>query len=117
MSFARAIPDRPGLCLIVADVGVGKTTLLCAIAAELTRLGRRVLFVFGEGCREDIEDQLRAAGADLSRVVLVDAVVEHPDVELDGMLKHPAIEPHLDNIDDIMIDPLASFESDGIRRP
>ena len=27
-------------------------------------------------------DQLRAAGADLSRIILVDAIVEHPDLEL-----------------------------------
>jgi hypothetical protein len=35
----RIIPCRPGLCLISADIGIGKTSLLCGIAAALTTSG------------------------------------------------------------------------------
>ncbi|MDP2873122.1 MAG: DNA repair protein RadA [Bacillota bacterium] len=39
----------PGSCLLLAgDPGVGKSTLLLAIASALTRAGRRVLYVSGE---------------------------------------------------------------------
>lgn len=75
-----------------------------------------MLYVIGEGSREDIAGQLQAAGADASRIVLVDTVVEYADVQLLNMLAHRAIAPHLPRVDCLIVDPLATFESDGIRR-
>jgi len=112
----RIIPTRPGLCIISADIGVGKTSILCGIAAALTISGQHVLYVIGEGSREDIAGQLQAAGADASRIVLIDTVVEYADVQLLNMLAHRAIAPHLPRVDCLIVDPLATFESDGIRR-
>ena len=107
-SFARAgghqlplstmhpvIPLRPSSVLVVGDVGGGKTCLLCHVAATLSRAGKRVLYIVGEGNpKEDIAPLIKAAGGDLQNVTMVDCVVEHADAELDGLLAHRGVAPH-----------------------
>jgi hypothetical protein len=108
------IPDRPSIALVVAEIGTGKTSLLCNIVA---RAGKRVLYIAGEGHpKTDITPLIKAAGGDLELVRFVDCVVEHADAELDGLLSHKGVAPHLDWADCIIVDPLTAFESDNIKR-
>src|SRR5262249_15778469 len=110
------IPQRPGLCIICAGIGIGKTTLLCSIAAAHTHLGQHIIYIIGEGHERDIQGQLQAVGAHAARVDLVDCVVSYPDVLLANMLDHRAIAPRLARAEVVIVDPLATFESDGIRK-
>jgi hypothetical protein len=79
-------------------------------------LGPAVIYIIGEGRERDIHEQLQAVGAYAAGVDLVDCVVDHPDVLLANMLEHKAIDLRLARADAVIVDPLATFESDGIRK-
>jgi hypothetical protein len=111
----RIIPERPSLVGIAADVGAGKTTLLIGTAAAMAKAGKRVLYIYGEGHPHNYEDVFKAAGGVRSLITFVDGVVEHTSVQLENMLEHPAIKPHVATADCIIIDPMVKFESLGIR--
>ena len=81
-----------------------------ALASEFCTLSGKAI------PKEDIAPLIKAAGGDLQNVTLVDCVVEHADAELDGLLAHKGIAPHLPGVDCIIVDPLTSFESDSIKR-
>ena len=110
------IPHRPSVVLVVADDGVGKTALLCQVAAAVSGAGKKVLYICGEDNPEKLKAMVRAAAGDLSRVAFVDCVVDHADVELRGMLEHAAVAPLVNGVDSIIIETLSSFESEGIKR-
>ena len=111
------IPKDPSIGLLVADDGVGKTSLFSGIAGAFSQAGKKVLYIAGEGDpKKDIEPLIKVAGGDMRHVVIIDCVVDHVDVQLDGMLEHAAIKPHLEDAACILIENLSSFEFESIKR-
>jgi KaiC/GvpD/RAD55 family RecA-like ATPase len=110
------IPHSPCIVIVCADEGVGKSSSLAQVAAAKTRAGKKVLYIYGEGSPEKNRQLMIAAGADMSNLVMVDCVVEHSTVQLDGMLTHEAIAKHLPGVDTIIVDVASSFVSESVKR-
>lgn len=82
------IPDS-SLVLLAGREGLGKSTIACQIGAQITQgtlegilLGtpRNILYLHSEDSREHtVAPRLKAAGADMSRVLFVDVQSEHTD--------------------------------------
>ncbi len=71
---------RGALTLLAGREGLGKSTLACWWAAWRTRLGENVVYIHTEDSREHtVAPRLRAAGADMSRVLFVDVETETTD--------------------------------------
>jgi len=74
------IPDwipRSALTLLAGREGLGKSTIAASWAAEQTRQGHSILYVHTEDSREHtVAPRLKAAGADMSKVLFVDVETE-----------------------------------------
>ena len=110
------IPRSPCIVIVCADEGAGKTSLLAQVAAAKTRAGKKVLYIYGEGSPEKNEELMITAGADMAFMIMVDCIVEHPDVQLDGMTRHEAIAKLLPGVNSILIDTHSNFTSESVRR-
>ncbi|GLB63805.1 hypothetical protein NCCP2495_16840 [Dietzia sp. NCCP-2495] len=77
------IPDwipRSALTLLAGREGLGKSTIAVAWTAEETIKGNYVLYVHTEDSREHtVAPRLKAAGADMSKVIFVDVETETSD--------------------------------------
>ena len=67
----------------------------CSRVAAAKSTGKKILYICGEGSHEKKHELMVAAGADMALMVMLDCVVEHPDVQLDGMLGRAAVAKHL----------------------
>lgn len=66
------------LTLLAGREGLGKSTIACHWAARETQAGRYVLYLHSEDSREHtVVPRLKAAGADLSKVIFIDVETEH----------------------------------------
>lgn len=74
------IPDwipRSALTLLAGREGLGKSTIAVAWAAEQTKQGHFILYVHTEDAREEtVAPRLKAAGADMAKVIFVDVETE-----------------------------------------
>lgn len=71
---------RGSLTLLAGREGLGKSTIACWWAAWLTREGKNVVYVHTEDSREHtVVPRLKAAGADLDRVLFLDVETETTD--------------------------------------
>lgn len=74
------IPDwipRSALTLLAGREGLGKSTIAASWAAAQTQQGHSILYVHTEDSREHtVAPRLRAAGADMNRVLFVDVETE-----------------------------------------
>lgn len=74
------IPDwipRSALTLLAGREGLGKSTIAVAWAAEQTKQGHHILYVHTEDAREEtVAPRLKAAGADMTKVIFVDVETE-----------------------------------------
>ena len=74
------IPDwipQSTLTLLAGREGLGKSTIAVSWAAEQTRQGHAILYVHTEDSREHtVAPRLKAAGADMSKVLFVDVETE-----------------------------------------
>ena len=108
--------------LIDGDSGVVKTSLLCNIAAVVSRGGffpgtkkpckqGRVIFLTGEdGISDTIKSRLRLSGADESRVEILEEMVEDEYFNVHQHLKE--LEAEMIKMCDVallIIDPITSF--------
>ena len=110
------------LTLIAGESGVGKTSLLCAISAVVSRGGYfpgtkepckqgRVIFLTGEdGISDTIKSRLRLSGANESRVEILEEMVEDEYFNVHKHLKE--LEAEMTKMGDaslLIIDPITSF--------
>lgn len=89
-----------GLTLLAGREGLGKSTIACELAAQVTRgvldgeckgEPRTVIYLHSEDARDTtIVPRLLAAGADLERVVFVDAVQTDEEGEYESAVVLPA---------------------------
>lgn len=89
-----------GLTLLAGREGLGKSTIACDLAAQVTRGAldgeykgepRTVIYLHSEDARDTtIVPRLLAAGADLDRVVFVDAVQTDEEGEYESAVVLPA---------------------------
>jgi AAA domain-containing protein/DnaB helicase-like protein len=103
-----------GLTLLAGREGLGKSTIAVDVTAQLTRgvldgeckgEPRTVIYVHSEDARDfTIVPRLTAAGADLTRVVFLDAVTPHPQ----GDIESPLVLP-LD--DELLVDAIRDHRS------
>lgn len=114
------------LTLLVGMPGEGKTLWLCALAAAVTR-GEHgepgtVLFASGEDAFETtLKPRLMAAGADLDRILFLDAVAVDGDEEAvtgsfhlpkDEQLLYDAVEEAQPKL--VIVDPFSAHVSTGV---
>jgi AAA domain len=88
-----------GLTLLAGREGLGKSTIAVSVAAQLTRgvldgenKGEpcTVIYVHSEDARDfTVVPRLVAAGADLGRVVFLDAITPHPQGDIESPLVLP----------------------------
>ncbi|WP_231707177.1 AAA family ATPase [Tsukamurella sputi] len=68
---------RGALVLLAGREGLGKSTIACSWCARWTGQGRNVIYVHTEDSREHtVVPRLKAAGADLDRILFVDVATE-----------------------------------------
>ncbi|MBB4134647.1 AAA family ATPase [Gordonia humi] len=87
------------LTLLAGREGLGKSTIACKIAAERTLHGERVIYLATEDSIEHVvAPRLKAAGADMSRVMFLSVKSEFSD---NGVVEFPA---DLDAVEDLIVD-------------
>ena len=75
-----------------------------------------MVYVYGEGSPEENYKLFAAADNNMANLAMVDCIVDHPDVILDGMLSHSAVAPHLGGADTVIVDVMTNFASESVRR-
>ncbi|MFR9803147.1 AAA family ATPase [Pseudonocardia sp. RS010] len=90
-----------GLTLLAGREGLGKSTIACYLVAQVTRgtlegefygTPRSVIYLHSEDARDaTIVPRLRAAGADLDRVIFLDAIIPMDDgTDLESQVVFPS---------------------------
>lgn len=68
------------LTLLAGREGLGKSTIACAWAAWVTQQGHNIVYVHTEDSREHtVAPRLRAAGADMDRVLFIDVETDYTE--------------------------------------
>lgn len=97
--------------LLEGDPGIGKTTIMCSISAELTKQGYTVVFQSAEDSLEDtIVPRMLAAGADLSKLCCIREPINtltFTDERIEKLFQK--VRPTL-----ATFDPIQAFLGDGI---
>src|SRR5262245_8181699 len=117
------LPAGGGIVLLAADTEHGKSPLAYRAVAACTALipfvpgvpptfkaPKRAVVFNAEDTRNDVEQRLVGAGADMSRVIFYNCVVERPDIRLEhvAQLMAEAVRKHPD-IGLVVVDPLHAF--------
>ncbi|GAA1091266.1 AAA family ATPase [Tsukamurella spumae] len=68
------------LTLLAGREGLGKSTIACWWAAWITRMGQNIVYIHTEDSREHtVAPRLRAAGADMDRVLFIDVATDYTE--------------------------------------
>lgn len=87
---------RGALSLLAGREGIGKSTIAASMCGHITRLEHTVLYLHSEDSREHtVAPRLKAAGADMDRVLFVDVRTEFTD---SGVPVLPMDTQQLENI-------------------
>lgn len=126
-TWPNRIP-RGKLTLIVGDPGLGKSFLCVDLAARISRgaewpdlqekasLGSVLLLTAEDGLADTVRPRADAAGADVSRLIVLDGVKERGEKRFFSLAEHiPILEAVIKsrpNLSMIIIDPISAYLGD-----